>query len=433
MSAETMLAKCRSYLGYQEEPPGSNVTLFGLWYGISPGAWCAMYLSYCAAMTGNDAAVGRFASTRAWADWWFTKGQWGTTPKVGAIIFYDWEGGRLRGGIDHVGIVEAVNSDGSVTTIEGNTNDICARRVRRAFIVGYGYPDYQSEVVTPTTMRTMFDAAYPPGTPPQVDAVAGYIGGNTPNVWTDAEWASMMTKSGAKYKLPIFVRSTGGDPVADAAASVRWAVAHGQPKGTLIAMDYETRIDATYLNRYDAGIVAGGYKCVVYGSRTAVLQNPKPSGGYWTATWNNIPHLDVGAVITQYGGDTTLGKNYDLNVVADSAPLWGGTVVEEFLMALSDTEQARVLAAANQVLGAVGTGQTNYSGTIEATLGGVQSLHNKVTAVSSTVQALVASSRDDVLAALAALPAPAPGSGGATAEQIADVVLAAIAAKWAAA
>ena len=52
------------------------------------------------------------------------------------------------------------------------------------------------------------------------------------------------------------------------------------------------------------------------------MQNPQPSGGYWAAHWTNQQHLCNGAIATQYGGDVTLGKPYDLSVVSDSLPLW---------------------------------------------------------------------------------------------------------------
>jgi len=43
-----------------------------------------------------------------------------TDPQVGDIVFYDWGGDGVS---DHVGIVEKVNSDGSIVAIEGNTSD----------------------------------------------------------------------------------------------------------------------------------------------------------------------------------------------------------------------------------------------------------------------------------------------------------------------
>src|SRR6266496_3504196 len=248
-------------------------------------------------------------------------------------------------------------------------------------------------------LRKMFDSAFPPASPPQVDAVAGYVGGGTPHIWSDAEWAASMQKSGARYKLPIFVRvpPTPRDPRAEARFCLDWAARHQQPKGTLIALDYETAVDATYLGAFDDVIVAGGYKCIVYGTRRTVLQNPRPSGGYWTATWNNIPHLDAGATITQYGGDTTLGVPYDLNVVADSAPLWGGTIVPGVFMALTDAEQAEVLKASRQVNAAVGAGQASYETTIEAILATAQALVNEGRSQAGNIVNNIGGARDAVV------------------------------------
>src|SRR6266498_2611689 len=60
-------------------------------------------------------------------------------------------------------------------------------------------------------LRRMFDAAYPPTSPPNWEAVAFYLGGNTPHVWTDSE----IERQPARWRLPIFVRSHDGDPLAD--------------------------------------------------------------------------------------------------------------------------------------------------------------------------------------------------------------------------
>jgi hypothetical protein len=50
----------------------------------------------------------------------------------------------------------------------------------------------------------MFDARVRPASAPAgYRAVAGYIGGDTPHVWTDAEWK----RFGSLPKLPIWVRS----------------------------------------------------------------------------------------------------------------------------------------------------------------------------------------------------------------------------------
>lgn len=233
-------------------------------------------------------------------------------------------------------------------------------------------------------MRRMYDAAFPPASPPDVDAVAGYIGGNTPHVWTGAEWA----RQKARYRLPIFVRSHDGDPVADANFSLNWLRNHKVPKGSTLALDYETRVDATYLRAFDAVIVRGGYKTMVYGSRSFVLQNPKPSGGYWTATWNNIPHLDPGAAATQYGGDTTLGKPYDLSVVADSTPLWD-TQGDWLTMATKEEVRAEMDAAIRAAK--LATHQD-----ILTIINGDPTHPNNLTAIKTTVDALVPSQVQDL-------------------------------------
>ena len=146
-----MLAAARSQLGYGEK--GGGWTKFGDWYAkkfhtsadYKTAAWCDMFVSWCAEQAGATAAVtgGKgFAYTPFHASWFYSAGRWGTRPKVGAIVFFDWDGSRRISAIDHVGIVEAVHSDGSVTTIEGNTSNAVMRRRRRTGIVGYGYPAY---------------------------------------------------------------------------------------------------------------------------------------------------------------------------------------------------------------------------------------------------------------------------------------------------
>ncbi len=172
-------------------------------------------------------------------------------------------------------------------------------------------------------MRRMWDAAFPPTAPPDWEVVAGYCGGNTPHVWTDAEWARQQ----ARWRLPIFTRSTGGDPNIDAAQAVRWLRAHGVPPGCCVALDYETRIDAGYLRTFDWIVAQAGYRTLLYGSLGTVLRNPKPSGGYWVADWPGPgetahPHLVAGSAATQWSGSGPFGGAYDPNLVADTTPLW---------------------------------------------------------------------------------------------------------------
>lgn len=151
-TAEAVLATASGEVGFFAPGPPRN-SKYGAWYGINPGAFCAMFLSWCHAQVGQSHLVAAsssrgYASTVAGAAWFQTRGQWGHAPRIGAHVFFRFSGNRIH----HVGIVVKVNPDGSIDTVEGNTSctaggdqrdggAVC-RKVRRSGIVGYGYPAY---------------------------------------------------------------------------------------------------------------------------------------------------------------------------------------------------------------------------------------------------------------------------------------------------
>lgn len=153
-SVAGMLAAARALLGTAENPPGSNHNFITSWYGFD-GPWCDMAVSYEAAQSSNLSAVlGKFAYTVAHAQAFQNAGRWhyglgGVRP--GDIVFFDWDGGGSIAGIDHVGLVEAVHSNGTITTLEGNTSDEFLRRVRSSCVVGYGRPAYGDASPLPTS------------------------------------------------------------------------------------------------------------------------------------------------------------------------------------------------------------------------------------------------------------------------------------------
>ena len=117
------------------------------WYGFeSRVEWCACFVSWVANECGkiDNGTMPKFAACNDGIEWFKKKEQWIEStdiPITGDIIFFDWEG---DGHSDHVGIVEYVE-DGVVHTIEGNSNDSCARRqysVDSNDICGYGTPMY---------------------------------------------------------------------------------------------------------------------------------------------------------------------------------------------------------------------------------------------------------------------------------------------------
>jgi peptidoglycan hydrolase-like protein with peptidoglycan-binding domain len=150
-----MLAQARALLGLGESPPGSNHNKITTWYGFD-GAWCDMAISYEAGHSDNLAAMmGKFAYTVAHAQAFRNAGRWHYGLggiRQGDVVFFDWSGSRTIGAIDHVGLVEAVHSNGTITTLEGNTSNMFLRRVRNSsVVVGYGRPAYGDAAPMPGT------------------------------------------------------------------------------------------------------------------------------------------------------------------------------------------------------------------------------------------------------------------------------------------
>jgi hypothetical protein len=135
-----VLAWAQSQIGQAEQPPGSNdgpaiATYRSAVAGSAAGEpWCAYFASWAAAQAGTP--LGDSGQGIGWVDgikdWAQRNGKLlpsSATPQPGDLILY---GGR------HVGIVESVNSDGSLTTVEGNEGD-AVRRVHRSPSEATGY------------------------------------------------------------------------------------------------------------------------------------------------------------------------------------------------------------------------------------------------------------------------------------------------------
>ena len=121
--------------------------IYWRWYGFASRVpWCAIFVSWVADQAGYIEAgiIPMFASTSAGVQWFRNRGQWqgrGYTPAPGDLIFFDWQ---QDGQVDHVGIVERVES-GVIHTIEGNSSDSVRRRsypLDSDRIFGFGVPVY---------------------------------------------------------------------------------------------------------------------------------------------------------------------------------------------------------------------------------------------------------------------------------------------------
>ena len=129
--AETQLGYAESSRNYAVWEDGSRhgYTRYGDWYGSPYGDWCAMFVSFCIHYAGVEdmplnwgcrtwiadlEPLGRYRQAR---------GEESYSPKVGDLIFYDWEGDGLS---DHVGLVaelipETENEPARLVAIEGNS------------------------------------------------------------------------------------------------------------------------------------------------------------------------------------------------------------------------------------------------------------------------------------------------------------------------
>lgn len=154
-TSKEILDGAAKYVGTVEKY--NNNVIFNTWYyGHSVSGdqypWCCCYIFF----VFNEANASsllydgkKTALCQTLADWFKVKKQWYSTPQIGDIVFFKY--GSSARYTDHVGIVEIVNKDGSIGTIEGNTSDknnrnggMVMRRVRRSGIVGYGRPKYDS-------------------------------------------------------------------------------------------------------------------------------------------------------------------------------------------------------------------------------------------------------------------------------------------------
>lgn len=161
-TAQQVLKEAANHLGYKESPANSNNNKFGQWYGMNYQPWCAMFVSYCLYVKGLPLKITTpkgFAYCPFGIKWFKDQCLWHTSsPKPGDVIFFDWKNEQgVRDGVsDHVGFVEKVNADGSITTIEGNTSvgnnsnggQVMRRTRQGADIVGYGRPPYGSGSTT---------------------------------------------------------------------------------------------------------------------------------------------------------------------------------------------------------------------------------------------------------------------------------------------
>jgi hypothetical protein len=128
-AGQAVLNAVRGEVGQAEQPPGSNDSPRIAQYrqataGSGVGPWCAYFVSWAARQAGAPLGeagqgFGRVDDVWSWAE---RSGKAmpaaSAQPRPGDLIVWD----------EHIGVVESVDPDGSVHTIEGNSSDSVARR-----------------------------------------------------------------------------------------------------------------------------------------------------------------------------------------------------------------------------------------------------------------------------------------------------------------
>jgi len=121
-----MVQAAAAEVGQTEQPPGSNDSPRIAEYrsataGSGVGPWCAYFTSWAARQAGiplGEQGQGFGAVSAVW-DWAQRTGRTTSQAAPGELIVW---------GSRHVGIVESVDPNGTIHTIEGNSSDAVSRR-----------------------------------------------------------------------------------------------------------------------------------------------------------------------------------------------------------------------------------------------------------------------------------------------------------------
>lgn len=128
------LTEMKKLIGTKEDPPHSNRTPVGAWYGIQD-EWCAMAVTMAYVKAGSTG----FARGSRWAFVPFVvsaarTGQHGltvtTNPQPGDLVCYDLDGSNFAGSKNHIGMFEKRTGPKAFQTIEANVSDTCQRMNR---------------------------------------------------------------------------------------------------------------------------------------------------------------------------------------------------------------------------------------------------------------------------------------------------------------
>jgi hypothetical protein len=140
-TGSAIVAAAAGEVGQTEQPPGSNNSPRIAMYRSAtagnpgPGPWCAYFASWACRQAGvpimpNGAGSGSVDAIYSWAQQ-AGRAQPASSsyqPRPGDLIVFH----------EHIGIVESVDQNGTIHTIEGNSSDQVARRTHpRSDAIGF--------------------------------------------------------------------------------------------------------------------------------------------------------------------------------------------------------------------------------------------------------------------------------------------------------
>ena len=231
--ASELVALAQSWIG-KNESDGSHKAIVDIYNSHKPLArnykvkytdsWCATHITALAIKCNAVDIIPKECGCEEMIKLFKKIGCWqendAHVPKMGDIIFYDWQDngkGDNTGWSDHVGIVEKVVGN-KITVIEGNYNDAVGRRVLEVngkYIRGYGIPKYEAEL---------------PKEEPKKE---------TPKVETSKPSRSVIAKDSAKS----FLKSIAGTyKVATSTSSLNVRHGAGTTKAKMVAIPKNTQV-----------------------------------------------------------------------------------------------------------------------------------------------------------------------------------------------
>ena len=158
MTAERIVSAARAQIGVKESPANSNRVKYNTaYYGREVSGnnypWCCAFIWWVFHSVGADKLFfggKKTAYCPAVETYYRKKGQWHKEPERGDLALFDFSG---KGVASHIGIVESVNSDGSITTVEGNTalsdddngGAVMLRFRKRSTVRGFARPAYEDK------------------------------------------------------------------------------------------------------------------------------------------------------------------------------------------------------------------------------------------------------------------------------------------------